>query len=183
MNYTPDSIYSKLGNIYYIFYKLLLYQVVLLASHPFWQNFFLHIQNIWTKLDYLLYNINNKIFVFLLFYGSFVLQLYPGTRVQHLQVVNPRNWDFKSEHREWHFWTLLLVQRDCVCVSLFSGEVIHLHKSRRPGQKLSDLKDGGRGKVLIPAHSVKMLENRVSFGTEVRATLFCLFWSSRCLLW
>lgn len=31
------------------------------------------------------------IFAFLFLYGSFVLQLYPGTRVQHLRVRSPRN--------------------------------------------------------------------------------------------
>lgn len=31
------------------------------------------------------------IFAFLLLCGCFVLQPYPGTRVQHLRVRNPRN--------------------------------------------------------------------------------------------
>lgn len=82
-----DSVYSKLGNIYdFFFYKQLCccffyIKWVLLASLPFWQNiFFLHIQNIWTKLYYLLSNINNKIFPVTL-YGCFVLKIprYRGT--------------------------------------------------------------------------------------------------------
>lgn len=58
----------------------------------------------------------------------------------------------------------------CVCVRvlLSSGEIINLHKSRRYKQKLSDLKNGKGGEVLIPVEGY---------------TFFCLFWSSRYSLW
>lgn len=62
---------KTLGNIFFSFYKQLcccfFIKWVLQASHPFSLIFFLlHIQIIWAKVYYLLYNINSKIFAFLL---------------------------------------------------------------------------------------------------------------------
>lgn len=67
---------------------------------------------------------------------------------------------------------------------LFCGEIIHLHKSRRSGHELSDLKNGERGEVLIPVHSVKKcLETERVFIQELGLHFSAFFRWSRYLLW
>lgn len=107
-----DSIYSKLGNIYNIF----LFTNSSAASStwsgfasqsPFFCQNFLHIQNISINFYYLLYNINNKLFAFLLL--SAEVLYCNSTQVQGYSIYSLKNiinWEFKSEHREGDFWAL-----------------------------------------------------------------------------
>ena len=131
---TPHT--QKLGNIY--IYILFLFLNISSAaasissgfatqSPLFGRTVFLHIQNIWTKLYYLLYNINNKIFAFLLLSTDvlYALQLNAGTA--ELQKWTHR---ILNSKRRWTVWTCWWRWCVCVCVT-FKWWNIHLNPDGR----------------------------------------------------
>lgn len=131
----------------------------LLASHPFLAElfFFFYIyKNIWTKLYYLLYNINNKIFAFLLL--SLEVMFCNPAQVQRVQHLDVGNRDFKSEHRLLNsvIWLCGYADGDGVCVLL----IVYLHKSGRSSTGAVRPSGGWRKKrrraCVVPVHRVKI---------------------------